>query len=81
MYHTIYEGIQLVTLKSEGYKISKEAQIIFTIALIGIIVIGSILMIDILLNRIARNVIKRISDPVNIMDNGHLSFYLIYTFF
>ncbi len=66
----IYEGIQLVTLKSEGYKISKEAQIIFTIALIGIIVIGSILMIDILLNRIARNVIKRISDPVNIMDEA-----------
>ena len=66
----IYEGIQLVTLKSEVYKISKEAQIIFTIALIGIIVIGSILMIDILLNRIARNVIKRISDPVNIMDEA-----------
>lgn len=66
----IYEGIQLVTLKSEGYKISKEAQIIFTIALIGIIVIGSILMVDILLNRIARNVIKRISDPVNIMDEA-----------
>ncbi len=66
----IYEGIQLVTLKSEERRISKGVQIVFTIALIGIIVIASILLVDILLNRIARNVIKKINVPVNVMDEA-----------
>ncbi len=81
----IYEGIQLVKLKSEEYRISKGVQITFTILLISVIVIASILLVDILLNRIARNVIKRIGDPVNIMDgamgelaSGNLENQIIY---
>lgn len=81
----IYEGVQLAKFKSQNFKTSVGTQTTLTIVLISAAVVAGILLVDKLLNIIALKTIKRISEPVTIMDeamgklaNGNLENQIVY---
>lgn len=65
-----YEGIQLTKYQSQQFQSDPQMQATLTIVIIGVVVIAGILLIDILLNRIARKTIRRIQDSVKVMDTA-----------
>lgn len=65
---TIYEGVRLAKYESSKYTTSSGMQIFLTILIISVIVVACILLIDKLLNQVAKKTINRISEPVDIMD-------------
>lgn len=66
----IYEGVQLAGYKAGEYKTSQGTQIALTVVLIAVVVLISILLIDKMLNLVAKKTIQRISDPVEVMDEA-----------
>lgn len=65
---TIFEGVKLAKYESANFNSSPKMQIVLTIVIISVIVAVCILLIDKMLNQIAKKAIRRISQPVGIMD-------------
>ena len=65
-----YEGIQLTKYHSQQFQLSPQMQGALNVVIISIAVIAGILLVDILLNRIARKTIRRIQDSVKVMDSA-----------
>lgn len=67
---TIYLGVELSQKNLKEHTMNKNLQVGLTIAIIGGIVIACIIVVDGMLRSIAVRTIRRISDPVNIMDEA-----------
>lgn len=66
----IYEGAQLAKYNARQHNLSEGTQTTMTVVLIAVVVIVSILAVDKMLNIVALKTIKRISDPIEVMDEA-----------
>lgn len=67
---TIYLGVELSEKNAGKYNMSVGTQNVITIAIVLVIVVGCILMIDLFLRRVVVKTIRRISEPVEVMDEA-----------
>lgn len=66
----VYEGIQLSGYRTQDAQLSQSARTTLSVVIIGAVVIAGILLVDGLLNRIARKTIKRINGSIQVMDDA-----------
>lgn len=67
---TIYLGIELSKANSQNHTTSEGTQTALTALIIGVIVVFCILLVDRMLRSIAVRTVKRISEPVAVMDDA-----------
>lgn len=67
---TIYLGVELSEKNADKYNTSVGTQIVFTVAIVVVIVVGCILLVDLFLRRIVVKTINRISEPIQVLDEA-----------